>query len=154
MKRDPVKFRPREGFLSLDDDEDGSSEDELKVKAPKGLQGMKRPLYLKQCTSMASTNTTISFSAGQQQRLKGTNDGVDLDNLGLITRYGRLGGWKREKYRTIRVARVFWDSNNIDAAEYRDEEERRGMGMDTWAPEDASLMLWVFHDPLAWEIST
>ncbi|THU86879.1 hypothetical protein K435DRAFT_782714 [Dendrothele bispora CBS 962.96] len=78
-KRDPVKFRPEDGFLSSDD-EDGSSEDEQKMK---GLQGTKRPPYLKQSTSMASTNTAISFGAAQQQqqRMKGKNDGVDLDNL-------------------------------------------------------------------------
>ncbi|THU81913.1 hypothetical protein K435DRAFT_808685 [Dendrothele bispora CBS 962.96] len=56
----------------------GLSENELKVK---GLQGLKRLPYLKQNTSMASTNTVISFGAGQQQRLKEKYDGVDLGNL-------------------------------------------------------------------------
>ncbi|THV00067.1 hypothetical protein K435DRAFT_794414 [Dendrothele bispora CBS 962.96] len=75
-KWDPVKFRPEEGFLSLDD-AGGLSEDELEVK---GLQGMKRPPYLKQNTSM-DANMAISFGAGQKQWLKGRNDGFDLDNL-------------------------------------------------------------------------
>ncbi|THU87777.1 hypothetical protein K435DRAFT_866919 [Dendrothele bispora CBS 962.96] len=77
-KRDPVKFGLEEGFLSLDDDKDGSSEDEQKVK---GLQGIKKPPYLKQSTLMVSINTAIGLTAGQQQRLKGKNNGVDLDNL-------------------------------------------------------------------------
>ncbi|THV00070.1 hypothetical protein K435DRAFT_855042 [Dendrothele bispora CBS 962.96] len=113
---------------------------------------------------MASTNTAISFGTAQQQhqRIKGKDDGINLDDLKLIIikeierleGFGRLRGWKRERYLTTGTTRAIWDSNDIDAVEYRDKGERRRMGMDTRAPTEGSLTLWVLHDPIAWEIST
>ncbi|THU88332.1 hypothetical protein K435DRAFT_842227 [Dendrothele bispora CBS 962.96] len=41
------------------------------------------PFYPEQSTSIASMNTAIGFGAAQQQRVKRTNDGVDLDHLGV-----------------------------------------------------------------------
>ncbi|THU86870.1 hypothetical protein K435DRAFT_842743 [Dendrothele bispora CBS 962.96] len=66
-KRDLVKFRPDEGSLSSDEYEDGSSEDEQKMKP---LQGMTKPLYLKQSISMAGTNTAIGLIDYEIEGLK------------------------------------------------------------------------------------
>ncbi|THU91305.1 hypothetical protein K435DRAFT_909197 [Dendrothele bispora CBS 962.96] len=118
-KGDPVKFRPVDGFLSSDDDKDELIEEEQKH-------------------SIASTNTAIGFGAAQQQRVKGTNDGVWLqamDNSGVGRGRGRGNGLPG-------LREWFGDSNDIDAAEYRDEGEKRRMGMDTWVPEGSFLMLW------------
>ncbi|THU88523.1 hypothetical protein K435DRAFT_803429 [Dendrothele bispora CBS 962.96] len=67
------RIRPSSGLRKVySDDEGGLSEDELMVK---GLPEMKRPPSPEQNTSMASTNTAISFGAGRQHWLKGKNDG-------------------------------------------------------------------------------